>query len=414
MTDNNGHKATVFISCGMANKEEKDFAKRLKDFLNDLSKEYKVFISSEQHTLEGVNEHLIKKLKESDYYVFVDLKREKLSDGNDHRGSLYTHQELAWAYVLGLKDVLFLRQKDDAFKTEGLLKYWLCNPIDFNNLDLDQTLKTKITKKIESLGWDPKRSRHMQVELLRDSNPIKYKDHTEYKDCRAQEQHVVKAKIENRRSDIPARNCVATLWEIENISGNGKIGEDKSNLKWADRAAYTGFIRSSKDVNAPESADICLFAINAHNKTEVYLQSERDHNPREPIISGEGTYKLKYRIYADDFPMKEFTVQLELITGQWEPDKQVKIIPLDDVKPKPSDKKCLVQGCGGTTCVGKIPYAVEENGKIYVIKNVPIRKCNTCGHWKIDEDIANRLKELLKSRPLSDMAVFDFESFEDK
>jgi len=294
--------AKIFISCGQRTKEEIRFANEIKKLIR--SKGYEPALSSDMHTLKGVNECLIAEMEKADYYLFVDLKREKIEDNKkiEYRGSLYTHQELAWAYLLKLDNVIFLQQEEKGFRSEGLLAYWLNNPIKFKNLKLDNGLKKNISQKMAALNWNSAYSRHFEVGL--DKKPktfFIYEDHSG-----KMNQYIWLAEINNLRNDKPARNCTAVLWKI-----NDKDSPDKSNLKWAGRKeAYTGFIRPN------DSIKLDLFAISYRDPYKVYLHTDTDVYPREPIKNKKGIYKLAYRIYADDFPMKEFTVRLE-ITGKW-------------------------------------------------------------------------------------------------
>ncbi len=294
--------AQVFISCGQRTKEEIRFAKEIKKFIKN--KGYEPVLSSEMHTLKGVNECLITEMEKSDYYLFVDLKREKI-EGNKkikYRGSIYAHQELAWAYLFGLDNVIFLQQEAEGFKSEGLLAYWLNNPIKFNDLKLDNNLKNNISKKMTDFKWSPVYSRHFDVKLgQKPKTFFIYEDHSG-----KMNQYIWLAEIQNLRSDKPARNCTAVLWKI-----NDEDSPDKSNLKWAGRKeAYAGFIRPN------DCIALDLFAISYRNPHEVYLHTDMDVYPRTHLRSKEGIYELIYRIYAEDFPMKEFTVKLK-ITGKW-------------------------------------------------------------------------------------------------
>lgn len=99
---------------------------------------------------------------------------------------------------------------------------------------------------------------------------------------------------------------MAFLWKK-----NNKNSPDKANLKWADRKeSYSAFIRPN------DSFGLDLFAISYREPHKVYLHSDMDVYPRNPIISKKGSYLLTYRIYAEDFPMKEFTIKLK-ISGKW-------------------------------------------------------------------------------------------------
>ena len=57
------------------------------------------WIATEEQTLNGIKEHIFERLGDSEYFLFVYFKRERV--GHDHCGSLFAHQELALASYLG-------------------------------------------------------------------------------------------------------------------------------------------------------------------------------------------------------------------------------------------------------------------------------------------------------------------------
>jgi hypothetical protein len=74
-------------------------------------------------------------LKESEYFVFIDFKRERIKSGkfrlekkksNKFRGSLFVNQEIAIATFLKLQGIGFLEK---GVKREGILNYQIYNAI---------------------------------------------------------------------------------------------------------------------------------------------------------------------------------------------------------------------------------------------------------------------------------------------
>ena len=130
-------KARVFISCGqrqnanylkkigveninLVKYPEFTIAKQIAKKLEKLG--FEPYIALEQQTLQGVKEAIFKKLENSEYFLFMDFRRERLYDEGDsnclseeYRGSLFSNQELAIATFQGY-EVL-------AFQEEGVL--WL-------------------------------------------------------------------------------------------------------------------------------------------------------------------------------------------------------------------------------------------------------------------------------------------------
>ena len=119
--------ARVFISCGQK-PEELRIAENIANVL--VSMNFEPYIARNQQTLNGVVENIFSKLNESEYFLFIDFKRERLCKlENDkyvpdifHRGSLFSHQELALATFL--KDMKIIAFQESGVKSEdGILRF---------------------------------------------------------------------------------------------------------------------------------------------------------------------------------------------------------------------------------------------------------------------------------------------------
>jgi hypothetical protein len=100
----------VFISSGMHLTKERDavaaIAKLLKTNFN-----LKPYVAINVQSLGDIM-HITEELRSSDYYLFIDFKRD----------SLFSHQELALAHNLGFgSDVIALAEKGT--KLRGFLRY---------------------------------------------------------------------------------------------------------------------------------------------------------------------------------------------------------------------------------------------------------------------------------------------------
>jgi hypothetical protein len=131
---------------------------------------------------------------------------------------------------------------------------------------------------------------------------VAYSDHT------GQTTHESwKAKIENRRPDVAAVNVVCVLDSISS-SGGAQLSPDFGYLKWAGHQGY------QRTILPKGVGEVDIFAIRA-NEPGVFLLSTLDAVPRQPVIKQNGKYELNYKVFAQDFPMVEFTVALDL---QWQ------------------------------------------------------------------------------------------------
>lgn len=291
----------VFISCGQASKEEKSIANSIKSWLEDSARGYSAYIAVEIQSLDDINSAIVKELTSADYYIFIDFRREPLNGQwfqRQFRGSLFSHQELILAYYLGFDKVILLRER--GVLLEGFLKYFQSNSVLFNKrnqiLDL---VKQEITKK----GWSSSFSRNLTVgNIIQIATPIRYKDHTGERDV-----YIFECEINNNRKDKAAMNALAILKSIE--SPNGNISSpDTSFLKWANQT--NGY---SRTIFPLTNGRVCLFQIDCNALLSVFLQSMADLHPRSPIVTGQaGIYKFRYQVFAENFPLLEFQVLLNL------------------------------------------------------------------------------------------------------
>jgi hypothetical protein len=96
-------KSKVFVSCGQR-PDEIEVARKVGNLLE--GRGFKVYIAIDVQTILEINTGIIRELKDSDCYLFVNFRREQI--GGEHRGSLFSNQELAIAYALGFERILVI------------------------------------------------------------------------------------------------------------------------------------------------------------------------------------------------------------------------------------------------------------------------------------------------------------------
>jgi len=287
----------IFISCGQLKNEERQIATEISKWLR--RKGFDPYVAIQTQSIQDVNSGIIGKLKEADYYIFIDFKREKIGRAKDrgpeYRGSLFTHQELAITYLLGFKNAIFLRERN--VRLEGIGQYLLTNADSFRSKD---DVLPLIRKKISRLGWYKDYSRHFVVSIS-NSGQWSFSDHTG-----SFNQHIWQVIVENRRDDIAAFNTVARLSRITLPRGIIINSPDTNFLKWAGKhQTYSTTILQG------DSAKFDCVALDINHPSHVYLHSELD-TIRHPIINTTGLYLLHYQILAVDFPIFEFTLEMDL------------------------------------------------------------------------------------------------------
>jgi hypothetical protein len=88
-------RSRIFVSCGQR-PAEKAAAKEISEMLE--TRGFYVYVAIDAQTILDINGGIIRELKSSDCYLFVNFCRDKIDGG--YRGSLFSNQELAIAYAL--------------------------------------------------------------------------------------------------------------------------------------------------------------------------------------------------------------------------------------------------------------------------------------------------------------------------
>jgi hypothetical protein len=285
-------KSKVFISCGQSAQIEKDLAKKIKDWF--ISNDFNAYVAITTQSIQDVNSGIIEELKSSDYYVFIDFKREQIGD-NIYRGSLFTNQELAIAYLLDFEKVAFIRHKD--IKLEGISQYMLSNALTYEN---ENEIFDKLTNYIKESQWTTQYTRHLHIKELNFPGPFTYTDHRGQRQC-----HILTLSIVNKRHDIAAYNTVARLEKIESEKET-KNSPDMNYLKVTGKGGYNQIIWPTGE------GAIDLLNVTYNDPEKIYLNSSSDIHPISPIIYKAGQYILHYSILAQDFPLLKFKLQISV------------------------------------------------------------------------------------------------------
>jgi hypothetical protein len=211
-------KARVFISCGQ-NKDtgETDVANQILRRMEKMG--FEPYVATEEQSLKGIKENVFAKIEESEYFVFVDFKREKLENG-EYRGSLFSHQELAIASFFD-KDILAFQEKG-VKKNDGILGTIQGNSIAFSDRPL---LASVIADKISQLNWKT----DWRNELAIDRNEREYTDGHRNDTGWRRWYHI---EVENLHYKKIALDCIAYLESSKNVL----TGEEKHftpvEFKW--------------------------------------------------------------------------------------------------------------------------------------------------------------------------------------
>lgn len=284
-------KSRIFLSCGQ-NDGEMQIAEKIKEALQD---QYEVYIAREQHNFDGFKEHIFPMIENSEYFLFIDFKRE-------NGPSLFSHQELSVAAYLRLDVLAF--QEEGAEKHPGLMKYVMANPILF--FDRGE-LPTIITEEVRKNGWKTGWRKHLEIGVADSFSSVKnyggiHKPGLWF--------HLVVSNLHNRKQ---ALNCTAFVVGVSEPDGHEKKPE-LSELKW--KGVTTSHLvtippSSGRKLDAfhifSDSRDRIVLGVNPYLVDSTAMEEQY-------TFQGSGRYKITYRVYSDNFPVTEKDCFLNLDT----------------------------------------------------------------------------------------------------
>ncbi len=178
---------------------------------------------------------------------------------------------------------------------DGFVKYVLSNLDTFRD---EEELLAKLRATVKARKWEPTYSRNLVIEEHEFTNPFYYRDHTGTYNVR-----VYQVWVRNMRPDEAAVNAICILDYIEGPNGRTD-SPDRAHIKWTGQGGY------SRTILPMDHSAIDLFSVHA-DLPGLFLHSARD-TPRAAIVSDNGKYQLFYKLYAEGFPMVEFSIDVEL------------------------------------------------------------------------------------------------------
>ena len=137
-------KARVFISCGQRTEREKRIGSAVEQHFR--GRGFDAYFAEKVHSPKALTDHIFRSLEASEYFVFVDFKRDRLPD-DDFRGSLFVNQEFAIATFLEVPGLGF---QEIGVRREGIADYQIWNPLPFEG-------ESDILKQLpdQTKDWDP-------------------------------------------------------------------------------------------------------------------------------------------------------------------------------------------------------------------------------------------------------------------
>lgn len=258
----------------------RDIAKRLETLGFD------PYVALSEQTLRGVKENIFARLSESEYFLFVDFKREQLANGQ-HRGSLFSHQELAIAAYLDKQVIAF--QEKDIFRLDGIIAFLQTNSIEFTVRD---QLPDLVVQEV-SARWQSNWRNQLRITRNPDQQASALHKHPQHPQGRPVRYYHLEV-VNDHRSDT-AFNCYAYLEHIKDIKNGKVLNFNLVEYKWR------GVIFPNVIIPYGASRELDAFYVYNDQPSHLHMGSFSDSPAHIHILSQPGDYELTFGVHSENF-----------------------------------------------------------------------------------------------------------------
>jgi hypothetical protein len=285
-------KARVFISCGQRIDREISIGKSVEDFIK--GKGFETYFAERVHSPDALTDNIFKFLGRSEYFVFIDFKREEINK-DVYRGSLFVNQEVAIATFLKIPGAGFCEK---GVKREGILAYQIYNEAFFED-------GTEIIRSLEDIikTWDANSVNELEIcraesYITKDVRLNNHPDQPMSDWC-----HLV---VKNNNKHKHAFSCHAYLTKITDIENNIELEMPTNELVWSGIGELNVNIMGGTSRNLD-----AFYVIEGEQHIRFHQRPISTSNPvyRIPDLSA-GKYLLEYTIISSDFNTTKKTFNL--------------------------------------------------------------------------------------------------------
>jgi hypothetical protein len=280
-------RARVFISCGQ-NKSSDEPALALEISTRLTALGFDPYVAVGEQSLRGLKENIFEQLDRSEYFVFIDFKRERMNGTDQHRGSLFSHQELAVASYLNI-DVLAFREQG-VKPNDGILGFIQGNAIPFHEREkLPELVARHVSERMRDGSWNPRWRNELVLER-KQGQFLDVANSTGYM------HRYFQVGVRNRHHRRTAMNCYAYLEKVILLDTGAEVPLKIFELKWE------GYMQPNAHVRASAVRSFDAFCIRHDVPSELKFYGPCDASYLFPRIGEPGRYQLTYSVVADNFP----------------------------------------------------------------------------------------------------------------
>jgi len=286
--------ARVFISCGQRSNREKNIGKAVKQHFTERG--FETYLAESVHSSEALTENIFRFLEASEYFVFVDFRREEI-EGEKYKGSLFVSQELAIAAFLKLPGIGFVER---GVKREGISNYLIHNAIDFgDSAEILTALGTKTD------NWDLDSVNELAIRYDREATTREIALRGWPGGDRPSDWYHLEVLNRNKRKH--ALSCMGYVSQIRDRKTKELYDLPTNELNWA------GIKSESANIVAGARRDLDIFyAVEGHDRIIFHERALGTTNPRYHLPQLDpGSYEIQLMVVAANFATVEGKYLLE-------------------------------------------------------------------------------------------------------
>jgi hypothetical protein len=293
--------AQVFISCGQREElGEVEVAQKLAAGLAEAG--FEPYLATKQQTLRGLKENIFERLAQSEYFLFVDFKRELIAGTEPalYRGSVFSQQELAVAAHLDIEVIAF--QEEGVKPFEGILGFMQANCVRFRDR---ASLPTLVMGAVRERGWSANWKNALSIEGNVDihRNVVRLPEGSP-----ADFYHLI---IRNNHHYRTARNVYGYLERVADLTTGGQVDFEAAEFKWA------GYTLPNATIPAQSTRKLDALWIPHSDPLAPRFNAFTDSTHFIPRLRGPGEWRLVYSAISDTVPgaSREFRLYLDGSVG---------------------------------------------------------------------------------------------------
>jgi hypothetical protein len=289
-------KARVFISCGQKkDSAEVELATTIAKVLEDMH--FEPYVASREQTLSGLKENIFSQLSTSEYFLFIDFAREQLDNGPGHRGSLFSHQELAVASYLGLEVIAF--QQSGVKPLDGMIGAMQLNPVKFDD---PETLPELVSEQVKKADWHANWKNALEITRPKSE----FQDMNRIGIPSPQLARYFHLTVNNLNIRKIALNCTAYLELMKKLPENVSSTPATTELKWA------GYTKPTVAIMPQSQRDLDAFYVLHSAPNILYFSCFSDSSHYMMPVLGYGRYLLDYVVISENFSPARIRVEVNI------------------------------------------------------------------------------------------------------